>query len=75
MTIEVRLHRELYRKEAVESAAKTFEPYAAIERADDDTHYVLRLTSGRKPERLPKIARELANWALGTTIKSRPGSS
>jgi hypothetical protein len=67
---ELRLHRELYRGEAVDAAAKIYAPYASIELIDDPTHWVVRVTSST-PAREQRVARELANHALGTTIRDR----
>ncbi|MBN8610654.1 MAG: HxsD-like protein [Deltaproteobacteria bacterium] len=67
---ELRLHRELYRGEAVDAAAKVYAPYASIELIDDPTHWIVRVTSST-PAREVRVARELANHALGTSIRDR----
>jgi hypothetical protein len=69
---ELRLHRDLYDGEAVDEAIKTFDRYAKIERTQEDTHWVVRLTA-ETPARALRVAGELGNFALGLTIrKSKP---
>lgn len=69
--IELRLRRALYRDAAVDEAVKTFGAYATIDRGDDGSHFVVRV-SGKDVEREKRIANELGNWALGATIRTRP---
>ncbi len=65
---ELRFHRDLYDGQAVDEAIKTFDRYATIERAEEDTHWVVRL-SADAPSRERRVAGELANFALGLTIR------
>ena len=65
---EVRFSRELYDGAAVDEAIKTFDRHATIERAEEDAHWVVRL-SAAAPERERRVAGELANFALGLTIR------
>lgn len=67
---EVRFHRELYRGEAVDAAAKVYAPFASIELAEDATHWIVRI-SAASSAREARVARELANHALGTTVRQR----
>lgn len=67
---ELRLHKELYRADSVDEASQIFERYARLERADDDAYFVVRVAHG-KESRERRIADELANYALGLTIKRR----
>ena len=67
---ELRLHRELYRGEAIDAAARLYAPYAQIELAEEPTHWVVRV-SAASPARETRVARELANHALGVTIRDR----
>jgi hypothetical protein len=67
---EVRLHRELYRADSVDEATRIFERYARLERADDDAYFVVQIAHGQGA-RERRIADELANFALGLTIKRR----
>ncbi len=69
---EVRFHRELYRGEDVDQAIKVYDRYARIERAEEPSHWVVRVDAST-PERGRKVADELANYALGLTIQSRGG--
>ena len=68
---ELRFHRDLYDGAAVDEAIKTFDRFATIERAEEESHWIVRLStdaSGSK-ERERRIAGELANFALGLTIR------
>jgi len=66
--IEKRFHRELYEASSVDDAVTTFADYATLERADDATHLVVRIAAA-DAARERKIAAELANFALGLTIR------
>ena len=67
--IELRFHRDLYRGESVDAAAKTLAAYATgIERAEEPSHWVLRVTA-TTPERERRVAGEIANRALGITVQ------
>ena len=70
---ELRLHRDLYAGTAVDSAVKTYARFAAFELLEEPTHWVVRVTA-KSPERETQIVRELANHALGTTIRERGGA-
>ncbi len=72
--IELRFHRELYRGEAVDQAAKTLGPYATLELVEEPTHWVVRVT-GSSPAREKRVARELGNHALGLTVRARLAAS
>jgi hypothetical protein len=67
---ELLLHRDLYAGVAVDEAIKVYEPHATLERAEQPSHWVVRIT-GRSPERERRVAGELANYALGLTVKGR----
>lgn len=67
--IELRFHRELYDGKAVDEALKTFGKFATFEQAEEPTHWVVRV-NGNDAAREQRIANELANFALGLTIKS-----
>lgn len=66
--IELRFHRSVYRSEAVDEAARAFERFAAIERVEEGTHWVLRV-SAKSAARERQVAGELGNYALGATVK------
>jgi hypothetical protein len=67
--IALRFHRDLYRGESVDAAAKALESYAtSIERAEEPAHWVLHVTAAT-PDRERRIAGEIANRALGITVR------
>jgi hypothetical protein len=65
----VRFHREIYRGTAVDEAVKVFAAYATFELAEEAEHWVVRVT-GADARRERRVAGELANYALGLTIKA-----
>lgn len=71
--IALRFHRDLYRGESVDSAANALAPHAtSISRAEEPTHWVLQVTA-TTPERERRIAGEIANRALGLTVRGGAG--
>jgi hypothetical protein len=71
--IELRLHQDLYRGEAVDEAMKTYGAFASFERVDPAPgvdYWTVRVTAS-SPGRERKVAGEVANCALGLTI-TRP---
>jgi hypothetical protein len=70
--IELRFHRELYSGNAIDEALKIFSGYGSIEQAEEEAHWIVRISAD--PAREKRIAGELANYALGLTIKSREAS-
>lgn len=64
-------HRELYPGEAVDAAIKTFEPWAQVTREASPTHWVVRITA-RSAAAERRVAGELANFALGLTVRQGP---
>jgi hypothetical protein len=70
---ELRFARDLYDGKAVDEALKIFESYGTFERAEEPSHWVVRLT-GKSAGREKRVSRELANYALGLTIKGRKAS-
>lgn len=67
---ELRFHRDLYSDASVAQAVSTFERYATIARADEPSHFVVRVTS-ESVAREKRVAGELGNFALGTTVRDR----
>jgi hypothetical protein len=67
--IELRFHRELYDGKAIDEALKVYSSHATFEQAEEPAHWIVRVT-GKDAARERRIAKELANYALGTTIKS-----
>ena len=66
----LRLHHGLYLKKAVDEAIALYAAHAQIVRNEEEEHTVLHIESPR-PARAEKVARELANYALGLTIQAR----
>lgn len=64
---ELRLHRTLYRGTAVDAALQVYGSYATFERVEDGDYWVVRVSSSA-PARERRVARELANYALGLTV-------
>ncbi|MBI2392100.1 MAG: hypothetical protein HYV09_21085 [Deltaproteobacteria bacterium] len=67
--IELRFHRELYDGNAVDEAIKSFDRFATLERAEEPSCFVVRVTA-KDEARERKVANELGNFALGLTIRS-----
>ncbi|MDQ3032285.1 MAG: HxsD-like protein [Myxococcota bacterium] len=67
---ELRFHRGLYPSNALDEAIAVYESHADITRADDGEHVVVTIASA-KPGRDVRVARELANYALGLAIQAR----
>ena len=65
--IELRFHRGLYDGNAIDAALEVFAEHARSEQRVDDEHFVVAV-SADEDERV--VARELANYALGLTIRS-----
>lgn len=61
---ERRFHKAIYPAAAVDGAVKTFERFAAITVREEGDHRVVSVDAA-KPERALRVARELANYALG----------
>jgi hypothetical protein len=66
----LRLHRDLYRGEAVDEALGVFAQHGTFVRKEEPSHWVVEITA-RSPERERRIAGELGNYALGLTVKGR----
>lgn len=71
---ELRLHRSLYAEPALADAIRLYAAHAEITREAEGEHHVLRIESAR-PGRGARVARELANYALGLTIQARGAGS
>lgn len=68
--IAVRMHRDVYRGAAVDEAVKVYAPHATLELSEDPLHWTVQV-SAASPLRERRIAGELANYALGLTVKGR----
>ena len=66
---ELRLHRRLYRGTAVDEAVKVYAAYAKFELVEEPDYWTVRIEA-KSPERERKVRGELANYALGATIKA-----
>jgi hypothetical protein len=51
----------------VDEAIKVYGSYATLEQAEEGDHWVVRVSS-TSPARERRVARELANTALGLTV-------
>lgn len=67
--IELRFHRTLYPGTLVDEALQVYEPYASLERSEEPSHWVIRVTAASE-SRARRIAGELGNYALGLVIRS-----
>ncbi|MFK7987146.1 MAG: HxsD-like protein [Sandaracinaceae bacterium] len=67
---ELRFHRELYRGESVDEAIKIYDRFATLERAEEEAHWVVKVSSD-SPARERRVADELSNYALGLTLTAR----
>ncbi len=67
---EVRFHRDLYSEAAVQEAVARYRPYAEIACAEHPADWCVTVATA-KAEREQRIAHELANYALGLTIRAR----
>lgn len=65
-------HKDLYAGTSVDEAVKLFAPYASFKLSAEPTAWVVEV-SAQDASHEPVIARELANHALGLTIRSRGG--
>ena len=68
---ELRFHRDLYPGEAVDAAIQTLEPWAQLVREATDSHWIVRI-SARSSAAERRVAGELANFALGLTVRQGP---
>lgn len=67
---ELRFHRELYRGESVDEAIGVYARFAKITPVEEDDYWLVQVEAG-SPKREIQIADELANYALGLTIRNR----
>ena len=67
---ELRFHRTLYRGASVDEAIKVYGSYATLEQLEEGDHWIVRVSS-TSPARERRIARELANYALGLTVAAQ----
>lgn len=68
---ELRFHRDLYPGTALDAAIKTYDEWAEIQREESATHWIVKISAGN-PAAERQIAGELANYALGLTVREGP---
>lgn len=66
--IDLRFRRDLYAGVAVDEAVQRYRRHIECTLAEEPDTWVVRLRALR-PELTPRVARELANYALGLTIQ------
>jgi hypothetical protein len=66
--IELVFHKELYDGFAVDQAMQVYERFGVFQRSEEEARWVVQV-SAKNPEREERLARELANFALGLTIE------
>ena len=64
----LRFSRSLYAGEAVDEACKRFARFASLEREQTGDAWVVTVTP-KRPAQLRRLCGELANFALGLTIR------
>lgn len=64
----LRFHRDLYPGTAVDEAIKVYEPWVTIEREESASHWIVSIR-GQDPALERRVAGELANYALGVTVR------
>ncbi|NOY91545.1 MAG: hypothetical protein GXP55_10115 [Deltaproteobacteria bacterium] len=67
---ELRFHRDLYAGEQVDAALKVYERFGTFTTSEEGEHFVVRVES-KSAARERRLAGELANYALGLTIRGR----
>ncbi|MCA9609191.1 MAG: HxsD-like protein [Myxococcales bacterium] len=65
---ELRFHKDLYHGESVDSALQVYARYAEITTAEENDYWVVRIEAS-SPAREQRIGDEMANYALGLTIR------
>jgi len=72
--IELRFHRDIYDGASLDSAMQLFLPHGRMERSETPSHFIVALTAN-DPSKERRIAGELANYALGLTVRSMPADA
>ncbi|MEM7155413.1 MAG: HxsD-like protein [Myxococcota bacterium] len=65
---ELRFHRDLYPGTALDAAINTYASWAEIQREESKTHWIVKISAGSTAAER-QIAGELANYALGLTVR------
>jgi hypothetical protein len=66
--IELRFHRGIYQGTAVDEAVKTYASYGRFELREEPEHWIVAI-EGASEARERRLAGELANYALGLTVR------
>ncbi len=66
----LKFHRELYAGTSVDEAVKLYTRFGTFDLKEEPTHWVVQLTAN-DPAKERRIAGELANYALGLTVRGR----
>jgi hypothetical protein len=66
----VRFHQNLYRGPALDEALAVYARFASFGRSEEAPYWCVNVTA-ESPARERRIAGELANYALGLTVKQR----
>lgn len=66
----LRFPKSVYPGEQVDAAIKVYERFGSFERADEDTHWRVDVSSST-PEREKRLEGELGNYALGLAVQHR----
>jgi hypothetical protein len=64
---ELKFDRTLYAGPSVDEAVKAYAGFAELALAEEPSAWVVRVTGARERE----VASELANYALGLTVRAR----
>lgn len=70
---ELRFHRDVYAGEQVDAALELYERFGTLSTTEEGEHFVVRIES-KNAARERRLAGELANYALGLTIRTRGAS-
>ena len=67
---ELRFHRGLYQGTAVDAAVKVFEKFGRFALTEETEHWVVRVEA-KSPARERQLVGELANYALGLSVREQ----
>jgi len=70
---ELRLHRDLYLGPSVDEAVKVYQRFGTFEMVEEPAHWTVKITC-KTEVRERQISRELANYALGLTVREKKAS-
>ncbi len=68
--VDLRFHRSLYAGPAVDEAVKVFAAHGEFHLSEETDAWIVKLRALKPgPARTRRLARELANYALGLTVQ------